>query len=68
MSFFKFFLKKIISVTFPNVKNYFLFPISMRKHFPLIGHFFKNAQSSEDMHEIFLANLKNAQSSENACV
>ena len=39
----------------------------MRKHFHLIGHFLKNAQSSENICEIFLANLKNAQLSENAC-
>ena len=39
----------------------------MGKHFHLIGHFLKNAQSSENICEIFLANLKNAQLSENAC-
>ena len=40
---------------------------SMRKHFHLIGHFLKNAQSSENMYEIFFGPLKNAQLSENAC-
>ena len=39
----------------------------MRKHFHLIGHFLKNAQSSENMYEIFFGPLKNAQLSENAC-
>ena len=39
----------------------------MRKHFHLIGHFLKNAQSSENIGEIFLANLKSAQLSEIAC-
>ena len=40
---------------------------NMRKHFHLIGHFLKNAQSSENMYEIFFGPLKNAQLSENAC-
>ena len=39
----------------------------MGKHFHLIGHFLKNAQSSENMYEIFFGPLKNAQLSENAC-
>ena len=39
----------------------------MRKHFHLIGHFLKNAQSSENICEIFFGPLKNAQLSENAC-
>ena len=41
--------------------------IFMGKHFHLIGHFLKNAQSSENMYEIFFGPLKNAQLSENAC-
>ena len=41
--------------------------VYMGKHFHLIGHFLKNAQSSENMYEIFFGPLKNAQLSENAC-
>ena len=40
--------------------------LCMRKHYLLIGHFFKNAQSIDKSYENFCAKLKTTQSIENA--
>ena len=41
---------------------------TMRKHYLLIGHFFKNAQSIEEKYEFSFDNFKTTQSIEIACI